>query len=157
MHLTYTELLSYCRRWSKMTSITDRQIYIVCVWYQNRILWIGTENTSMNCYARRDMNFVLYKECLNPCRLKRLQFTFHLFHKFSTQDKGSPVFISKGNNLPTIAQCKFKTFLLYIYIITLGVTILEFIIMRVIVRIPHLHRYVLIINSFLYFTILNLK
>ena len=62
----------------------------------------------MNCYARRNMNFVLYKEFLNPCRLKRLQFTFHLFHKFSTQDKGSHVFISKGNNLPTIAQCKFK-------------------------------------------------
>ena len=48
------------------------------------------------------MNFVLYKECLNPCHLKQLQFTFHLFHKFSTQDKGSHVFISKGNNLPTI-------------------------------------------------------
>ena len=83
------------------------------------------EYASLNCYARRDMNFVLYKEFLNPCRLKRLKFTFHLFHKFSIQDKGSHAFISKGNNLATIAQCKFKTFLLlFFFIITLGVTIL---------------------------------
>ena len=109
MLLTYTKLLSYCRRWSKMTSITDRKIYISYV-FDTKYCWFSTEieYTSMNCYARRNMNFVLYKEFLNPCRLKRLQFTFHLFHKFSTQDKGSHVFISKGNNLPTIAQCKFK-------------------------------------------------
>ena len=109
MLLTYTELLSYSRRWSKMTSITDSKIYISYV-FDTKYCWfsIEIEYTSMNCYARRNMNFALYKEFLNPCRLKRLQFTFRLFHKFSTQDKGIHVFISKGNNLPTIAQCKFK-------------------------------------------------
>ena len=92
-----------------MTSITDSKIYISYVFDTKYCLFsTEIEYTSMNCYARRNMNFVLYKEFLNPCRLKRLQFTFHLFHKFSTQDKGSHVFISKGNNLPTIAQCKFK-------------------------------------------------
>ena len=90
----------------------------------------------MNCYARRNRNFVLYKEFLNPCRLKRLQFTFHLFHKFSTQDKGSHVFISKGNNLPTIAQCKFKN---VFYSHTRSYVSLNYY-NQVIVRIPHLHR-----------------